>query len=49
MKRRHDLIFDLPMSVSFGQNSEIENVNEQYSITLLLVISSFLLSACFTV
>jgi len=30
MKRRHDLIFDLPMSVSFGQNSEIESVNEQY-------------------
>ena len=30
MKRRHDLIFDLPMSVSLGQNSEIESVNEQY-------------------
>lgn len=30
MKRRHDLILDLPMSVSFGLNSEIESVNEQY-------------------
>lgn len=30
MKKRNDLIFDLPMSVSYGTGSEIESINEQY-------------------
>lgn len=30
LKKRRDLIFSLPMSVSFGEGKEIESINKQY-------------------